>query len=178
MDIHTFLNCGTLASMFRDLDLSGLGCGRLLLRYPAVPGSPAVASDERGSRARVVLLGWVAAAVAGLAGLYEAKRSAPAPLAGFGIAACLAGWYLWTRRGLWEASVGTAVVLAAGGGCPVTAGTGYGSAWVGRLGGCVVPRWPGEVPRTFRTVHPLGWVSGKVKYFAQAEEELLAGIQG
>jgi hypothetical protein len=35
-----------------------------------------------------------------------------------------------------------------------------------------------EVPRAFRTVHPLGWVSGKVNYFAQAEEELLTGIQG
>ena len=35
-----------------------------------------------------------------------------------------------------------------------------------------------EVPRAFRTVHPIGWASGKVNYFAQAEEELLAGIQG
>ncbi len=37
---------------------------------------------------------------------------------------------------------------------------------------------PAEVPRGFRTVHPLGWASGKVKYFAPAEEELLTGIQG
>jgi hypothetical protein len=35
-----------------------------------------------------------------------------------------------------------------------------------------------EVPRGFRTVHPLGWVSGKVMYFAPTEEELLTGIQG
>jgi transposase len=34
-----------------------------------------------------------------------------------------------------------------------------------------------EVPRGFRTVHPLGWASGKVKYFAPTEEELLTGIQ-
>ena len=36
----------------------------------------------------------------------------------------------------------------------------------------------GEVPRGFRTVHPLGWASGKVKYFVPSEEELLTGIQG
>ncbi len=35
-----------------------------------------------------------------------------------------------------------------------------------------------EVPRGFRTVHPLGWASEKVKYFAPTEEELLTGIQG
>ena len=34
-----------------------------------------------------------------------------------------------------------------------------------------------EVPRGFRTVHPLGWASGKVNYFAPTEEELLTGIQ-
>ena len=35
-----------------------------------------------------------------------------------------------------------------------------------------------EVPRSFRTVHPLGWVSWKGKVIAPAEEELLSGIQG
>ena len=41
-----------------------------------------------------------------------------------------------------------------------------------------VTRMINEMPRAFRTVHPLGWVSGKVKYVASAEEELLAGVQG
>jgi transposase len=35
-----------------------------------------------------------------------------------------------------------------------------------------------EVPRTFRTVHPLGWVIWKGEVFAPTEEELLTGIQG
>jgi hypothetical protein len=35
-----------------------------------------------------------------------------------------------------------------------------------------------DLPRGFRTDHPLGWPSGKVTYFAPSEEELLAGIQG
>ena len=34
-----------------------------------------------------------------------------------------------------------------------------------------------EVPRGFRTVHPLGWTSWKGKVIASTEEELLTGIQ-
>ena len=36
----------------------------------------------------------------------------------------------------------------------------------------------GEVPRAFRTVHPLGWAIWKGDFLAPSEEELLAGIQG
>jgi predicted ATPase len=36
----------------------------------------------------------------------------------------------------------------------------------------------GEVPRSFRTVHPLGWTIWKGEVIAPTEEELLAGIQG
>jgi len=35
-----------------------------------------------------------------------------------------------------------------------------------------------EVPRAFRTVHPLGWTIWKGEVFAPTEEELLTGIQG
>ena len=35
-----------------------------------------------------------------------------------------------------------------------------------------------ELPRAFRTVHPLGWAIWKGENFAPTEEELLAGIQG
>jgi len=35
-----------------------------------------------------------------------------------------------------------------------------------------------EVPRAFRTVHPLGWAIWKGEIIAPAEEELLSGIQG
>jgi transposase len=35
-----------------------------------------------------------------------------------------------------------------------------------------------EVPRTFRTAHPLGWAIWKGEFFAPTEEELLTGIQG
>lgn len=35
-----------------------------------------------------------------------------------------------------------------------------------------------EVPRTFRTVHPIGWAIWKGENFAPTEEELLIGIQG
>ena len=35
-----------------------------------------------------------------------------------------------------------------------------------------------EVPRAFRTVHPLGWTIWKGETFAPTEEELLTGIQG
>src|SRR5205814_9713840 len=35
-----------------------------------------------------------------------------------------------------------------------------------------------EVPRAFRTVHPLGWTIWKGEVIAPTEEELLAGIQG
>jgi hypothetical protein len=35
-----------------------------------------------------------------------------------------------------------------------------------------------EVPRAFRTVHPLGWTIWKGERIAPAEEELLSGIQG
>jgi len=35
-----------------------------------------------------------------------------------------------------------------------------------------------EVPRAFRTVHPLGWAIWKGDFLAPTEEELLAGIQG
>jgi streptogramin lyase len=36
----------------------------------------------------------------------------------------------------------------------------------------------GEVPRAFRTVHPLGWAIWKGDFLAPTEEELLTGIQG
>jgi hypothetical protein len=37
------------------------------------------------------------------------------------------------------------------------------------------PRRAGtEVPRSFQTVHPIGWTSGKVKVIASTEEELLS----
>jgi hypothetical protein len=35
-----------------------------------------------------------------------------------------------------------------------------------------------EVPRTFRTVHPLGWAIWKGEIVAPTEEELLTRIQG
>ena len=35
-----------------------------------------------------------------------------------------------------------------------------------------------EVPRAFRTSHPLGWTIWKGEVFAPTEEELLTGIQG
>ena len=35
-----------------------------------------------------------------------------------------------------------------------------------------------EVPRAFRTAHPLGWTIWKGEVFAPTEEELLTGIQG
>jgi len=35
-----------------------------------------------------------------------------------------------------------------------------------------------EVPRAFRTVHPLGWAIWKGDFLAPTEEELLTGIQG
>src|ERR1022692_2107464 len=35
-----------------------------------------------------------------------------------------------------------------------------------------------EVPRPFRTVHPLGWATWKGEFLAPTEEELLTGIQG
>jgi hypothetical protein len=35
-----------------------------------------------------------------------------------------------------------------------------------------------EMPRAFRTVHPLGWAIWKGDFLAQTEEELLTGIQG
>ena len=35
-----------------------------------------------------------------------------------------------------------------------------------------------EVPRAFRTVHPLGWTIWKGEVFAPSKEELLTGIQG
>ena len=35
-----------------------------------------------------------------------------------------------------------------------------------------------EVPRAFRTVHPLGWTIWKGEVIAPTEEELLTGIQG
>jgi hypothetical protein len=35
-----------------------------------------------------------------------------------------------------------------------------------------------EVPRAFRTVHPIGWTIWKGEILAPTEEELLAGIQG
>jgi hypothetical protein len=53
----------------------------------------------------------------------------------------------------------------------VIVGGGYYDDGPGRLGVC-------DLPRGFRTDHPLGWASGKVTYFAPSEEELLAGIQG
>src|ERR1017187_8567018 len=37
---------------------------------------------------------------------------------------------------------------------------------------------PVEVPRAFRTVHPLGWATWKGEFLAPTEEELLTGIQG
>ena len=37
---------------------------------------------------------------------------------------------------------------------------------------------PLEVPRAFRTVHPLGWAIWKGEFLAPTEEELLTGIQG
>src|ERR1022692_3674874 len=51
------------------------------------------------------------------------------------------------------------------------------------------PNWPScspspappstaEVPRPFRTVHPLGWATWKGEFLAPTEEELLTGIQG
>ena len=40
------------------------------------------------------------------------------------------------------------------------------------------PGGTGEVPRAFRTVHPLGWTIWKGERIAPAEEELLSGIQG
>ena len=40
------------------------------------------------------------------------------------------------------------------------------------------PPWPAEVPRAFRTVHPLGWAIWKGEFLAPTEEELLTGIQG
>ena len=39
-------------------------------------------------------------------------------------------------------------------------------------------RRPGEVPRAFRTVHPIGWTIWKGEIIAPTEEELLTGIQG
>src|SRR6201994_618630 len=41
-----------------------------------------------------------------------------------------------------------------------------------------VHRDSSEVPRAFRTVHPLGWTIWKGEVIAPTEEELLAGIQG
>jgi hypothetical protein len=35
-----------------------------------------------------------------------------------------------------------------------------------------------EVPRAFRTAHPLGWAIWKGEVIAPTEEELLTGIQG
>jgi hypothetical protein len=35
-----------------------------------------------------------------------------------------------------------------------------------------------EVPRAFRTAHPLGWTIWKGEVIAPTEEELLTGIQG
>jgi hypothetical protein len=35
-----------------------------------------------------------------------------------------------------------------------------------------------EVPRAFRTVHPLGWAIWKGEVFDPSEEELLTRIQG
>jgi hypothetical protein len=40
------------------------------------------------------------------------------------------------------------------------------------------PRTWSEVPRAFRTVHPLGWTIWKGETIAPTEEELLTGIQG
>jgi hypothetical protein len=45
-------------------------------------------------------------------------------------------------------------------------------------GSCVWTAKPTEVPRAFRTVHPLGWAIWKGDFLAPTEEELLAGIQG
>jgi hypothetical protein len=39
------------------------------------------------------------AAVGGVVSLYEATRSLPVTLIGFGLAGCITGWYLWVRRG-------------------------------------------------------------------------------
>ena len=39
-------------------------------------------------------------------------------------------------------------------------------------------RTSSEVPRAFRTVHPLGWAIWKGEFLAPTEEELLTGIQG
>ena len=40
------------------------------------------------------------------------------------------------------------------------------------------PSPPAEVPRGFRTVHPIGWTIWKGEIFAPSEEELLTRIQG
>ena len=45
---------------------------------------------------------------------------------------------------------------------------------------CIAPATTtaGEVPRAFRTVHPLGWAIWKGEILAPTEEELLTRIQG
>src|SRR5439155_25101823 len=47
-----------------------------------------------------------------------------------------------------------------------------------RRGGVRAGQAGDEVPRAFRTVHPLGWTIWKGEVFAPTEEELLTGIQG
>jgi hypothetical protein len=39
------------------------------------------------------------ATVGSIVGLYEATRSVPVTLVGFGLAGCVTGWYLWVRHG-------------------------------------------------------------------------------
>src|ERR1017187_3059195 len=51
-------------------------------------------------------------------------------------------------------------------------------SYIGEGGAPIVYKLKCEVPRAFRTVHPLGWATWKGEFLAPTEEELLTGIQG